>query len=190
MRPFAGVYASNGVATLALGCPKLRAGVDFFRLEMWGMRSTGYRWGTVLLAAALLASSAMAQDKDSFTPMPMDKGFGPIDLTPPSTPPEEIIKKFAAKESEFQDALNHYFSWRRGERRERQITPRSLRLCVKIYANTALRMAINFTSSSSNNSSRNILAPSLFATEGLGWVSIKSPSAPAAIAALAIVPII
>jgi hypothetical protein len=38
----------------------------------------------------------------------MDKGFGPIDLTPPSTPPEEIIKKFAAKESEFQDALNHY----------------------------------------------------------------------------------
>jgi hypothetical protein len=40
--------------------------------------------------------------------MPMDKGFGRLDLTPPNTPPEEIIKKFAAKESEFQDALNHY----------------------------------------------------------------------------------
>jgi hypothetical protein len=31
-----------------------------------------------------------------------------MDLTPPATPAEEIIKKFAARESEFQDALNHY----------------------------------------------------------------------------------
>ena len=66
------------------------------------------RWGSVLLAAALIATPAIAQDKDSFTPMPMDKGFGPMDLTPPTTPPDEIVKKFAAKESEFQDALNHY----------------------------------------------------------------------------------
>lgn len=64
--------------------------------------------GAVLLAVSLVAASAMTQDKDSFTPMPMDKGFGPLDLTPPTTPPEEIIQKFAAKESEFQDALNHY----------------------------------------------------------------------------------
>jgi len=69
---------------------------------------SGVRWGSVVLAAALLASPALTQDKDSFTPMPMDKGFGRLDLTPPTTPPEEIIKKFAAKESEFQDALNHY----------------------------------------------------------------------------------
>src|SRR5947209_3877383 len=72
-----------------------------------------YRWGAVLLGAALVAGPAVthaaaAQDKDSFTPMPMDSGFGRMDLTPPTTPPEEIIKKFAAKESEFQDALNHY----------------------------------------------------------------------------------
>ena len=40
--------------------------------------------------------------------MPLDSGFGRIDLSAPSTPPEEIIRKFAAKESEFQDALNHY----------------------------------------------------------------------------------
>ena len=40
--------------------------------------------------------------------MPLDAGFGHIDLSEPSTPAEEIIKKFAAKESEFQDALNHY----------------------------------------------------------------------------------
>src|SRR5579864_7898815 len=72
------------------------------------MTGLGFRWGGVALAVALLAAPAIPQDKDSFTPMPMDKGFGPIDLTPPNTPPEEIIKKFAAKESEFQDALNHY----------------------------------------------------------------------------------
>ena len=49
-----------------------------------------------------------AQDKDTFTPMPLDSGFGHLDLSDPATPAEEIIKKFAAKESEFQDALNHY----------------------------------------------------------------------------------
>jgi len=75
------------------------------------MKASGNRWGALLLAAALAAAaglSAAAQDKDSFTPMPMDKGFGPLDLAAPSTPPEEIIKQFAAKETEFQDALNHY----------------------------------------------------------------------------------
>lgn len=58
--------------------------------------------------AGILALSAGAQDKDSFTPMPLDSGFGKLDLTDPSTPPDEIIKKFAAKESEFREALNHY----------------------------------------------------------------------------------
>ena len=51
---------------------------------------------------------AVAQNKDSFTPMPLDAGFGKLDLSEPSTPPDEIIKKFAAKESEFREALNHY----------------------------------------------------------------------------------
>ena len=49
-----------------------------------------------------------AQGKDSFTPMPLDAGFGRMDVTPPSIPPEEIVKQFAAKETEFQEALNHY----------------------------------------------------------------------------------
>jgi hypothetical protein len=64
-----------------------------------------------LLGAAMSAGAATpcaAQEKDSFTPMALDAGFGHMDLTPPATPAEEIIKKFAAKESEFQDALNHY----------------------------------------------------------------------------------
>lgn len=65
--------------------------------------------GLLALAVALLpAGSPRAAAQDSFTPMALDAGFGPMDVTPPTTPPEEIIKKFAAKESEFQDALSHY----------------------------------------------------------------------------------
>ena len=52
--------------------------------------------------------SGRAQSKDSFTPMPLDSGFGRMDLSAPAIPPEQIIKQFAAKETEFQDALNHY----------------------------------------------------------------------------------
>src|SRR4051812_39403189 len=82
--------------------------VHFFSRGEPRMRVSGFKWGAVLLAAALSVAPARSQNKDSFTPMPMDAGFGPMDINPPSTPPDEIIKKFAAKESEFQDALNHY----------------------------------------------------------------------------------
>ena len=51
---------------------------------------------------------AAAQDKDSFTAMPLDSGFGRMDLSDPAIPPEQIIQRMAAKESEFQDALDHY----------------------------------------------------------------------------------
>ena len=40
--------------------------------------------------------------------MPLDAGFGKMDLTPPSIPADQIIQKFAAKETEFREALNHY----------------------------------------------------------------------------------
>src|SRR5215469_9754165 len=60
------------------------------------------------LLSAGTSLRAPAQEKDSFTPMALDAGFGHMDVTPPGTPPEEIIQKFAAKETEFQDALNHY----------------------------------------------------------------------------------
>src|SRR5580698_8685064 len=71
-------------------------------------------WGrTVALAAGCLLAAwwqnaAQAQGKDTFTPMAMDSGFGRMDLNPPATPPEQIIKQFAAKESEFQKALSQY----------------------------------------------------------------------------------
>jgi hypothetical protein len=60
-------------------------------------------WG-----ASLGLAGAAAQDKDSFTPMPLDAGFGRMDLSDPAIPAEQIIQRLAAKESEFQDALNHY----------------------------------------------------------------------------------
>ena len=66
------------------------------------------RWWLALAAATLLGLAAGAQEHDGFTPMALDAGFGKLDLSDPATPAEEIIKKFAAKESEFQEALNHY----------------------------------------------------------------------------------
>ena len=61
------------------------------------------------IAVAGCALMAAAQDKDTFTPMPLDSGFGRMDLSDAaSIPPEQIIKQFSAKETEFQEALNHY----------------------------------------------------------------------------------
>jgi hypothetical protein len=65
------------------------------------------RWGIAFLVAGL-ALAAAAQEKDSFTPMALDAGFGRMDISEPAIAPEQIIRQFAAKESEFQQALNHY----------------------------------------------------------------------------------
>ena len=66
------------------------------------------RWMLAVILTAGCAVTAAAQDKDTFTPMALDAGFGHMDLTPPTVPPEQIIQQFAAKESEFRQALNHY----------------------------------------------------------------------------------
>jgi hypothetical protein len=60
----------------------------------------------LLLAVALLAASAHAQV--SYTSMPLDAGFGPLDTTAPSTPASQIIQEFTAKESVFRAALANY----------------------------------------------------------------------------------
>lgn len=68
------------------------------------------RWLALFILPVLAASSGivLAQGKDSFTPMPLDAGFGRMDLSQPTVPVDQIIQQFAAKETEFQDALNHY----------------------------------------------------------------------------------
>jgi hypothetical protein len=69
-------------------------------------------WIAMVMVAGVMAAgcalAAGAQDKDAFTPMALDAGFGKMDLNPPAIEPEQIIKEFAAKESEFQKALNQY----------------------------------------------------------------------------------
>jgi hypothetical protein len=74
------------------------------------------RWGLLLLAAGL-ALAAAAQKQNSFTPMPHDEGFGVMDASAPPLAPEEIIRRFAVRESEFEQALSRY-SWRRSARVE------------------------------------------------------------------------
>jgi len=63
---------------------------------------------TLALGMLLAAPLVVAQQKDSFTPMALDSGFGRLVLSDPDQPEEKIIAQFAAKESEFQAALNHY----------------------------------------------------------------------------------
>jgi hypothetical protein len=93
------------------------------RLQTNGMgRTESSRRGRVmtalcaLLLVALAAATAQGASKKkdrgpvtvSYSAMPLDSGFGPMDLTDPAISPEEIIKKFTAKESEFRAALNQY----------------------------------------------------------------------------------
>lgn len=78
----------------------------------------------VALALVVVVCAAYGSDKKkraekaasvSYTPMPLDSGYGPMDITDPPMPPEEIISKFTAKESIFREALNHY-TYRRAVR--------------------------------------------------------------------------
>jgi hypothetical protein len=61
-------------------------------------------WILALWSSGLVAGA----QKDSFTAVALDTGFGAMDITPPKMAPEEIVRQFAAKESEFQQALNFY----------------------------------------------------------------------------------
>lgn len=62
----------------------------------------------VLLAAvSVMAHPTFAQATYTVTPS-SDQGFGTLDTTAPATPPDQIIQKFAARESEFRKALDQY----------------------------------------------------------------------------------
>jgi hypothetical protein len=60
--------------------------------------------GLALCGVAGVASQAQV----SYTPMPLDQGFGPMDVSEPKMPPDQIITKFEDKESAFREALNNY----------------------------------------------------------------------------------
>src|ERR1700722_15677744 len=94
------VHASKVVDGLvSMRCGRLYA-TDFSgtcRFTEFDLSHKRMRLGIALLAGAFLAGAAVAQEKDSFTPMALDSGFGKMDLEPPTQPSEEIIKKLAAK---------------------------------------------------------------------------------------------
>ncbi len=54
-------------------------------------------------------TSQPLRQAQGFTPAPLDSGFGPLDASRPTgITPIEIIKRFAAKESQFKRALGNY----------------------------------------------------------------------------------
>ena len=73
------------------------------------LRQTAGLLGKAALAIGLAGLAGMiASAQVSYTPMPLDEGFGALDVKPPSIPPDQIITKFAAKESAFRNALENY----------------------------------------------------------------------------------
>ena len=71
---------------------------------------------SVLSAVAVCALALPAvQGQVSYTSMPLDQGFGPLDPTPPAIPVQEIVTEFTAKEAVFRHALDNY-TWTRSVR--------------------------------------------------------------------------
>jgi len=66
------------------------------------------QWLMMALLGAVCALPAGARSEDSFTPMPLDQGFGPLQFTQPTIPVAKIISDFTAQEAEYRAALQHY----------------------------------------------------------------------------------
>jgi hypothetical protein len=85
-----------------------------FHIPVSGIRLTAGACLFLLAGSAL--SLAKPSDKKkhdpnatvSYTPMPLDSGYGPMDIAEPTIPPQDLIAKFTEKESKFREALNHY----------------------------------------------------------------------------------
>jgi hypothetical protein len=64
---------------------------------------------TLSLLGLLLLPLPRLQAQASYTQLqPTDSGYGPLDKSTPSIPPDQIIQKFAAKETEFRKAMDQY----------------------------------------------------------------------------------
>lgn len=68
----------------------------------------GIRNWMAAVAMAVCVLTAGAQSQDTFTPMPLDSGFGSMNLNPPSIAVEQVIKDFTTKEDEYNEAYHHY----------------------------------------------------------------------------------
>jgi hypothetical protein len=61
------------------------------------------------LLGLLLLPLPRLQAQTTYTQLqPTDSGYGPLDKSTPSIPPDQIIQQFAAKESEFRKAMDQY----------------------------------------------------------------------------------
>src|SRR5579875_2888352 len=58
--------------------------------------------------ALLLGVTAIAAAQSSSNFMPLHSGFGPLNPAPPPIPVPQLIQEFAAKESQFEHALENY----------------------------------------------------------------------------------
>jgi hypothetical protein len=67
---------------------------------------------SLALPAILLLAPLALSAQVSYTSMPLDSGFGPLDPSQPSIPVAQIIQEFTAKESVFRQALDNY-TWTR-----------------------------------------------------------------------------
>jgi hypothetical protein len=68
-----------------------------------------FRLLTLGLLGLLLSPLPRLHAQASYTQLqPTDSGYGPLDQSTPSIPPDQIIQKFAAKESEFRRAMDQY----------------------------------------------------------------------------------
>ena len=61
-----------------------------------------------LFCVTFAALTLGARGQVSYTSMPLDKGFGPLDTSAPAIPPQQIIDEFTAKESVFRRAMDNY----------------------------------------------------------------------------------
>lgn len=83
------------------------------RAVLWLNACNGFLSGprcglAAVLAVLWLAPAALAQSP-SQTAVPLDSGFGPLSTArPQSVTPQQIVQRFAAKETEFKQALDDY----------------------------------------------------------------------------------
>jgi hypothetical protein len=74
-------------------------------------------FSALALATTMVLGVPTLHAQASYTSMPLDQGFGPLDQSQPDIPVQQIITEFTAKEAVFRHALDNY-TWTRSVRVE------------------------------------------------------------------------